>query len=489
MKKLFLLLLISCSLFKVYSQGQGNTWIFGDSAGVHFVNGVPSAINSSILSRNEMSASISDSQGNLLFYTGQSANGGAFCCSDVFDRNNNFMPHGNGLKCNGSVTQGSLIIPMPDDSQKYYIFNIGLPPQFPPLGFYSLYYSVVDVSLNNNFGDVDLTKKNIPICDTAITEKMIGIKHANGRDWWIINHEWNTNVFYKYVVTPNGINGPYTQSIGDTVKGSAYAGQMAANSEGKKVAFAGVDGTLQLFDFDRCSGLFSNYFNLNGIPDSLTLGYYGCSFSPESSYLYTSTADSLFQFDLSATNIKASKTLIAGYTGAALGQIGIGQHLIGPDEKIYIAITNWAFNSCDSMTTHLSVINNPDLLGPACNFTPFSFPLINCSEVYAGLPNMPNYNLGSLVGSVCDTVTAVEEIKYNYKMIINPNPTKDVCTITASNFAKATLIIFDITGRILSSQTFSNKATLDISTLTKGVYIAELKDLDGKSVKGKIVKQ
>ncbi len=485
-KKLVLLVLIVSLVSKVFSQGQGNTWIFGDSAGLSFVNSLPVAINSSILSFDEMSTAISNKQGNLLFYCGPSALSATWdCCAYVWDRNNQLMPHGSNLNSGGTNTQGSLIIPMPGDTMKYYVFNIGFPPQ----GFYALYYSIVDMNLNSGFGDVVITQKNVLVCDSFITEKMIGIKHANGRDWWIINHQWNTNIFYKYMLTPFGINGPFLQSIGDTIMGNGYIGQMAYNKDGSKLVLAAFNGDLQLYDFDRCSGLMSNFLQLGDPVDTGFNSYYGCSFSPESSILYASTPDSLFQFDLTVTNIKASKNLIAIFPGGMPGDILIGQHQIAPDGKIYLAMSNESFFSCDSLTTHLSVINNPDILGMGCNFLPFSFPLINCSEVYLGLPNMPNYNLGSLVGSVCDTVTAVEDIKYNYKMIINPNPTKDVCTITASNFSKATLIIFDITGRILSSQTFSNKATLDISTLTKGVYIAELKDLDGKSVKGKIVKQ
>nr|MBK9653747.1 T9SS type A sorting domain-containing protein [Bacteroidota bacterium] len=61
----------------------------------------------------------------------------------------------------------------------------------------------------------------------------------------------------------------------------------------------------------------------------------------------------------------------------------------------------------DSMRNYinenLSVINNPNALGAACNYTPFSF-YLGGKRTYYGLPNNPNYGLGRLLGSPCDTL-------------------------------------------------------------------------------------
>ncbi len=480
MKNLFLLLLISCSLSKVYSQGQGNTWIFGDSAGVRFINGQPIAVTSSICSANELSSSISDQQGNLLFYNGASSLSGVYCCTYVWDRNNQLMPNGNGLKGNASVTQGSLIVPMPGDTQKYYIFNRGDAPPF-------LYYSIVDMALNGGFGDV--SQKNILLCDSVMTEKMIGIKHGNGRDWWVITHKYFSNNFYLFLISPYGINGPFIQSIGHTVSVYGSLGQMAINKDGNKLVLAGIDGELELFDFDRCTGLFTNPIPLGDPPYTSFTSYYGCSFSLEGGVLYASTLDSLFQFDLAAVNINASKTLIAGFTGSTTGDNVIGQHLLGPDMKIYIALTNSNVSNCDSLKTHLSVINNPDLLGTACNFSPFSFPLINCSEVYLGLPNMPNYNLGSLAGSVCDTVTAVEDIRNNYSINIYPNPVTNQLNIKTSYAQLSEITLYDIATRKLLQQTFTGSVALNTSQLAKGIYMYQITNKNRIVKIGKVVKE
>ncbi|MBK9637574.1 MAG: hypothetical protein IPO63_07065 [Bacteroidetes bacterium] len=55
---------------------------------------------------------------------------------------------------------------------------------------------------------------------------------------------------------------------------------------------------------------------------------------------------------------------------------------------------------------NLSVINQPDSTYPACDYQQFSF-YLGGQKAYAGLPNNPNYELDTLHGSPCDTLTAV----------------------------------------------------------------------------------
>ncbi|MBK9637018.1 MAG: hypothetical protein IPO63_04080 [Bacteroidetes bacterium] len=56
------------------------------------------------------------------------------------------------------------------------------------------------------------------------------------------------------------------------------------------------------------------------------------------------------------------------------------------------------------INSNLSVINQPDSLGLACDFQPFSF-YLGGARTYYGLPNNPDYELGAWVGSPCDTLT------------------------------------------------------------------------------------
>ena len=83
-----------------------------------------------------------------------------------------------------------------------------------------------------------------------------------------------------------------------------------------------------------------------------------------------------------------------------------------------------------------------------------------------------------------------DEITPNFNSLnIFPNPVKDNCIIKAQGFAKATLFLYDITGRVIMQQPINSQAQLNTSSLTQGIYIAEVKDENGKNLKRKIVKE
>ena len=68
MKKILILTILFYSTF-VFSQKEANIWYFGENAGLDFNSGTPVALTDGQLNTGEGCASISDSSGNLLFYT------------------------------------------------------------------------------------------------------------------------------------------------------------------------------------------------------------------------------------------------------------------------------------------------------------------------------------------------------------------------------------------------------------------------------------
>jgi hypothetical protein len=88
------------------------------------------------------------------------------------------------------ISQASLIIPDPGDSSKYYLFHSSVDVLSNgtqrPLHFY---YSIIDMNLDNGKGDV-ISKNNILISDTLASGNITACKHANGRDWWVIEPEF-----------------------------------------------------------------------------------------------------------------------------------------------------------------------------------------------------------------------------------------------------------------------------------------------------------
>ena len=154
MKKIgfaFLLLTLSCALF---GQNEASHWYFGQNAGLRFdaTTGTVTGITDGQINTLEGCTSISDANGDLLFYSDGST---------VWNRNHQQMPNGFGLKAQNSSTQGALIVHHPDNDSLYYILTVpsdlagGVPA---PTG---CNMSVVNMNLEGGLGDI--ITKNIEL--------------------------------------------------------------------------------------------------------------------------------------------------------------------------------------------------------------------------------------------------------------------------------------------------------------------------------------
>jgi hypothetical protein len=478
-KKILITLFAIISLFS-FAQKQGNIWCFVDSSGIDFNSGNATLFLNSIMYNSagqENQASISDKNGNLLFYT----NG-----ITVWNKNHQVMQNGNGLNGSNDATQGVIIIPRPEDSTGYYVFTVKST---------GLFYNIVDITLDGGNGGIINGYKNIVILDTLMNEKQMAVKHANGRDWWLIVHGGRDQLFYKFLVTKDSIILNDLQQIGSM----QYAwGEMEFSRNGDKMLAAGnseiyAKGCLDLFDFDRCSGLLSNWISLG---DTNVITYYGCSFSASGKLLYASTFDTLYQYDCSVADIKSSKKIIwinPYYNPNPVPHYRIGQHQLGPDDKIYVAVAYAIYpnNVHSFQNQNLCVINNPDSMGSACNFVPFTFNL-GIHRVEFGLPNMPNYNLGALAESPCDTLSlGNENIKISEGIIIYPNPTDNNITIELQSIQtlKSIIYIYDIRGQLLFQiPTQQARTDINVSNLSKGIYILKILN-DDRLIFKKFIKE
>jgi len=92
------------SIITVFSQNEGNIWYFGTNAGLDFNSGSPIMLADGMLNTFEGCATISDSDGDLLFYTDGMV---------VYNKNHVIMPNGSGLLGNSSSTQSGIIVKKP----------------------------------------------------------------------------------------------------------------------------------------------------------------------------------------------------------------------------------------------------------------------------------------------------------------------------------------------------------------------------------------
>ena len=121
----------------------------------------------------------------------------------------------------------------------------------------------------------------------------------------------------------------------------------------------------------------------------------GISFSPNSRFIYFSEERNLYQIDLRDTNPFENMEKVDSITDQSLpwgSQYFL--HQLGPDGRIYIS------NAYSNFVMH--VINKPNEKGKNSIPTFNSFALKTLGG--KGIPNMPNYRLGPLDGSPCDTL-------------------------------------------------------------------------------------
>ena len=110
-------------------------------------------------------------------------------------------------------------------------------------------------------------------------------------------------MFYKLLLRPQGVSTATTQFIGDTMEYVQATGQAIFSPDGRKYASYHpryTDNDLLIMDFDRCSGNFNNPVHVS-IDDSASAG--GVAFSSNSRFLYLTSRNYIYQFDMNDTNI------------------------------------------------------------------------------------------------------------------------------------------------------------------------------------------
>ena len=87
-----------------------------------------------------------------------------------------------------------------------------------------------------------------------------GGQHGNGRDWWVIVRKSpvpiptnDNNSWYSFLISPMGITAMPIQNVG-TLNGTNSA-RLNINSAGNKIAFVNAISLIELYNFDRCTGL------------------------------------------------------------------------------------------------------------------------------------------------------------------------------------------------------------------------------------------
>lgn len=379
------LVLLSAAGRAQYNSPENSIWKFGGGAGFNF-NTMTATM--SVMAALECAQSVADANGNLRFYTDGNR---------IWDAGNNPMPSANPIfpaplvNVTQSTVQGALIVPFINDNNKYYVFSLSAQELANNEGG-KLYYSVVDMSLNNGLGDI-VPGTAHTLIDTGFSEHMIAVPACGGI--WVVLHGRTSPVFKAYKIDANGLNtapvlsqagvqgyvGP-SGSVNQVYQGNNFyiVGQLAVSPDYKQLAAAYFKGNfVELYNFNNNTGAVV----ARGIVDSSndTYGFYGLSFSPDSKKLYASNCAATIslkafnQYNLALptmAQIRASKFFL-GPCNASISQLQLA-----PNGKIYL---NGGYIS------KLGTIENPDLLGAAAGLSVQSTNLLAGTNVNSALQN------------------------------------------------------------------------------------------------------
>lgn len=424
--------------------------------------------------------SICNKYGELQFYSG-----GCF----VGNRLHEVMENGDSINsafaytgwCNVGdipIHQSNTILPYPNDSTKYLLFNLDMdtPPPSPPTSFvpHHLYYHIIDMTQDSGLGAV-VEKKKIAMEDYLARAGLTAVRHVNGQDWWVVMPGFNSNCYYVLPVTSNGIGTPVQQCLGVTFGVDEGGGQASFSPNGAKYARVDPNYSLLLMDFDALTGQFNNPKELSYPSDYLYA--HGLCFSGNSRYLYVNAINKIYQFDTEAVDIQASRQLVGEIDPDTLSQ-GMGAlqlAKLAPNSKIYIVTPG--------LHRYISTIERPNCPGTLCNFRAHN--ILLPANNYGGINNLPHFRVPEQTYD-CKAVSTAE-IADAREVKISPNPASDLIILTT--VSACTLIIYTPEGKLLQQKTLLPGETQVQVHLLPGLYFFQCQMENGNTITHRIIVQ
>lgn len=350
-----------------------NQWYFGENAGIDFNPPATSAItDANLMSSAQGASSVSDLNGDLLFYT----NG-----ETIWNKMHQVMDNGDNIGGDPNSSQGVMIVPLPNDSSIYYVFTSD--PVYGDFS-YDMKYAVVDMRKDTARGEVIV--KDVSLF-TNSTERITAFGLGQGITW-LVTHEFGNNQFRSYPLTPFGVGAPVTSAAGSVMR---FDEEKTARAQMKYAAAGGVialayqdtnDNYVEIFEVDDGTGQVTGLAKIDIEEPAPSLAY-GIEFSASLQRLYVSTngpgGSNLIQYDLDSLyaptaveDIEATKFVLGSDPTLQYGALQTGT-----DGIIYLAVDG---------ETSVGTINNPNSDDVAASFNDSGFDLSGRTS-RLGLPN------------------------------------------------------------------------------------------------------
>ncbi len=500
MKNISAVLVLLMPLWVLGQAKFDNTWVFGydysdtssskDGTIIQFINGDIQYTAFEIPWGLKANAAISNSSGQLLFYT----NG----CK-IMSSKHEIMISGNGINEGGyyyeqncykiydgyPTTQGIVILPWPGRPSQYYMVHLHRPGSVDHAAspyITNVLMTTVDMTKDGGLGMVTEKNKVVMSGDTVV-DMLTAVRHGNGRDWWLVAPGYNNSKYYSFLLSPKGLEGPFVQKIGQPINLPTRGGQAVFSPSGKTYAVTNPRDSkgdkwfryLQAFDFDRCTGLFSPIDTTGTLLDGGNAPMGGVAFSANSRYLYSSGGTYLYQFDMLSEDVFGSQQLVGIWDGFDDPlATNFFQMMLAPDDKIYMTHGNGS--------KYLHVIHEPQKAGEACEFEQRGVELFGYHAFSP--PNFPYFRLFDAQDTPCDTLgitiappkedTLVKPLPCVAEARLYPNPAIASTWLESPGCQALGVSVYDILGRHMQDLALPADAVrvpIDLSGYAAGVYM------------------
>jgi len=479
------------SFTQVKAQNQsGAIWTWSDFCGIDFrdtSNVVP--YYGMLFTTPSSSSTFSAPDGQVIFTSNN---------TDFRDRNNQFILNWDSTHSTSALYKGFFFHSPTDTTLVHFYQNryswanpvwYRLKDEHP----ISSYLSHVNINVSN------FVSNSLPnYVNQGVQSLMFdAVRHGNGRDWWIVAKMMQvsgggSDSFVVFTLYEDSMYISSYQEVGPRIKAGW---EMDISNAGDKLCFMEVDTLkIQEYDFDRCSGIISNpveiyndhtYHNTVNAP-------LGLSYSRSANYIFASVSnqymngcsDTIFQINPHTSIDSLKRTIIWYDTANVIGDSSqIFSFELGNDGNIYIGYSK-GFSSGtgnQSILSYIGVIKNADMPYPYCTVEPMGVYLgAQCqANINNVLPSVPNYNLGPMIGSPCDTlnITSIGQwLSPAAQVRVFPNPASDKINIYWPVQGGYTWVLKTLAGSVLSSgKQQAGNATISTAHLPEGMYFLEVR--------------
>jgi len=358
-------------VYTVQANKHYNNWTFGIGAWIYFEdsNSNPYFVEECAISQPEGSATYSDKDGNLLFYS-----------DGMTVWNKNHIPITNGRDLIGSPSsfQACYIFPVTGQSKKLYIITIGSTERANE----NIYSSIIDYT--NGYDNAEITNKNTLITKYNGERAAVIKKPTESDKYWMILDDVQKPNYLIYSIDETGIN-LHSKYAGGLNKRDNHGGIKISKNANMIVSVDSDASFFEICRFDPFNGII--YENRTISSSLLGTTVFSEEFSPNNKFLYVVSNEVkngkpitiMNQFDIIDYYKNNNVTLNNIVREPFVWKVGSKESIqIGPNDKLYIASPS---------TNYISSIENPNKEYPACNYVKESVDLKN-TEARNGLPSI-----------------------------------------------------------------------------------------------------